>query len=489
MKYIPLGNKRNLNQFYYISTKSSKDYFKDYTEEAYQYTKLHAIDDILKSGCLIATDVDFLNDSEEYKFAFKELKKIDSNIEDDYRFFSVSFTTKKDDVPQYMIYAGEIGVSIAYDFSFNEWGTWMDTTDTAGQSNYNIAIGKPSLACYTTDEKIFSFLIQYPKNITYLGGDDISKTVENMVNELKKSAKGGDIATESQCFLPCFIKNKAFQSEKEVRFAVAALETSLVAKKIYHTKIDYYKANNNILRPYISLFYSDGKQNIGLPIKSIWVGPGRNQDRAFESVIMRIEGDYNKVFPLPLTEYIVRLMEYYREMTDYINNKYDEDIISLLDFKKMVFGEEKTDVAIREITEYALHKTKGVQEEKILLSDKNGKKYCLWDEKYDAKVEISEWDDMLPNPVNVDNSDSERKAKLIFSDLENVFKEYLVERIEKVVRKEIQKDILDDAEYDIKIKQKYKSSRAEDLIKEYKNIHYFSSKGISVYKSRKGLAL
>ena len=48
MKYIPLGNKRNLNQFYYISTKSSKDYFKDYTEEAYQYTKLHAIDDILK---------------------------------------------------------------------------------------------------------------------------------------------------------------------------------------------------------------------------------------------------------------------------------------------------------------------------------------------------------------------------------------------------------------------------------------------------------
>lgn len=182
-------------------------------------------------------------------------------------------------------------------------------------------------------------------------------------------------------------------------------------------------------------------------------------------------------------------MEYYREMTDYINNKYDEDIISLLDFKKMVFGEEKTDVAIREMTEYALHKTKGVQEEKILLSDKNGKKYCLWDEKYDAKVEISEWDDMLPNPVNVDNSDSERKAKLIFSDLENVFKEYLVERIEKVVRKEIQKDILDDAEYDIKIKQKYKSSRAEDLIKEYKNIHYFSSKGISVYKSRKGLAL
>ena len=58
MKYFTIKNKRSLAEFCY-----SCDTFENYKEEAYQYTKLHAIDDILKSGCLIATDVYFLNDN------------------------------------------------------------------------------------------------------------------------------------------------------------------------------------------------------------------------------------------------------------------------------------------------------------------------------------------------------------------------------------------------------------------------------------------
>ena len=481
MKYISLRNKRSLAEFCY-----SCGTFENYQEEAYQYTKLHAIDDILKSGCLIATDVYFLNDNEEYKFAFKDLKKFYPEIEEDYRFFSVSFTKKKDDVPQYMIYAGEIGVSIAYDFSFEAWGKWMDP-DKMDQSDSNIPIFKPSLSCYTTGGKIFSFIVQYPKKITYLAEESREKIVGEMVKKLQEGAARGDIAAQAQYYLPCFIKNKAFESEKEVRFAVEASETSKEKIKIDHTKTEYYKANNNILRPYVSLFYSDSRQNIGMPIKAIWVGPGRNQDRAFESVIMRIEADDIKVFPLPLTEYIVRLMEYYEEMTNYINQKFPEAIISFLDFKKSIFGEEKGKDRIRDMTEYVLHKVRKEQEKTIMLSNKHGKKYCLWNEKQDVKDENSEWD-FQPDFINVDNSDSEWKAKQIFLDIENAFKESLAEGIEKGLIQKIKEDILDDVENEIKIKKDYIISQIEDIIKEYRNIHYFSSKGISVYKSRKGLA-
>lgn len=479
MKYISLRNKRSLAEFCY-----SCGTFENYQEEAYQYTKLHAIDDILKSGCLIATDVYFLNDNEEYKFAFKDLKKFYPEIEEDYRFFSVSFTEKKDDVPQYMIYAGEIGVSIAYDFSFEAWGKWMDP-DKMDQSDSNIPIFKPSLSCYTTGGKFFSFIVQYPKKITYLAEESRAKKVGAMVKKLKKAAARGDIAAQAYHYLPCFIKNNDFISEQEVRFAVAASETSKENKKTDHTKIEYYKANNNILRPYVSLFYSDSRQNIGMPIKAIWVGPGRNQDRAFESVMMRIEADDIKVFPLPLTEYIVRLLEYYEEMTKYIKKKFPEATISFLDFKKSIFGEEKEKDKIRDMTKYGLHKENKDQE--IILSDEHGKKYCLWNEDHDIKDEDREWD-FQPDFINVDNSDSEWKAKQIFSDTENVFKERLAEGIEKGLIQKIKENILDDVKYDIKIKKEYIIAQVEDIIKEYKNIHYFSSKGISVYKSRKGLA-
>lgn len=480
MKYFSFKNKRSLAEFCY-----SCDTFENYKEEAYQYTKLHAIDDILKSGCLIATDVYFLNDNEEYKFAFKDLKKFYPEIEEDYRFFSVSFTEKKDDVPQYMIYAGEIGVSIAYDFSFEAWGKWMNP-DKMDQSDSNIPIFKPSLSCYTTGGKIFKFIVQYPKKITYLEKQDREKKVGEMVEKLKKAAARGDIAAQAYHYLPCFIKNKDFISEQEVRFAVAASETS--KEKTDHTKIEYYKANNNILRPYVSLIYSDGRRNIGVPIKAIWVGPGRNQDRAFESVTMRIEADDIKVFPLPLTEYIVRLMEYYEEMTKYINKKFPEANISFLDFKKSIFGEEKGKDEIRNMTKYDLHKENNPQGP-ISLSDKHDKKYCLWNEEHDIKNDNSECD-FQPDFINVDNSDSEWKAYQIFSDIENVFKECLVEGIGKGLIQKIKENILDDVNDDIqiKIKKDYIISQAEDIIKEYRNIHFFSSKGISVYKSSKGIA-
>lgn len=462
MKYILRKDKRSPDEFYH-----SCEEFPNYNKIAYQYTKLHSIDDILRSGCLFATDVNFLNDSEEYKFAYNVLKNDDKTIEDDYRFFSVSFTEKKDDVPQYMIYAGEIGVSIGYDFSFNDWGTWADFIESS--KNFDIATEAPKLACYTTSNKIFCFNIQLPKQILYLNHDNCKETVKIIVDKLQDQIKEGDKSSKAQCFLPCFIKNDAFSSEKEIRFAVAAMEISSEKSCIYHTKIGHYKANNNILKPYISLFYSDGEQNIGLPIKEIWVGPGRNQDRAFESVKMRLETDIIKVFPLPITEFLVRLIKYYEEMTIYINKIYDKNIMNFSNFIKFALninGVEGYAAKLRNIKEYKLLDEKGT----IELFDKQNKKYCLC---YGEQVY---------------NSDSYWKAQEIFLDIEIRYKTLLAKAIEEIEIERINSIIESQERFNGKIKEDYLNMKAEDLINDYKNIHYFSYKGISVYKSKKGIA-
>lgn len=76
----------------------------------------------------------------------------------------------------------------------------------------------------------------------------------------------------------------------------------------------HFHPNGSYLRPYVNICYItevDNTQiNIGWPINSIWVGPGRNQEKAFEGVVKRLEFGVVKTFPIPFDIFIGRLEDY-----------------------------------------------------------------------------------------------------------------------------------------------------------------------------------
>lgn len=501
MKYF---QKCTILKSFYDSTADDNQYFRNYNETAYQYTNLHVVDDVLTTGFIHASEINFLNDTNEYKIGYKELYEkmhgeaiSDVTFKNEYCFFSISFTEKKDDIPQYMIYSGEIGVSIGYDFGFEEWGKFCNYID-----DYDIEMLVPTIACQKTEEEgLINFCISVPKNVEYCNSGMAKEIIEKIYDVFQnKSQSDLDSISEEKYVIPCFIKNEDFKSEKEVRITVIACEDMLNNpegksfgyrhKNVSTTKIEFLKSKNKWLKPYISVFYADGNKNIGWPIKEIWVGPGKDQNRAFESLKMRLEYGELVLFPLPLTEYIARLIVYYKDMTDFLNESYGINI----DFDKFiraVFSKYNNKTEIGEVIQYVrteLQKFRGINLYSKVAENKQVR--ILIGQEIDEKY----YEDRLiskPKKPKDYNSGAFSDAVKIFEKIKLTYLKILKEKIEEIERNKILNVIKKPSEKDgikIEIKDDVKEKKAQQLLDEYENDHYFSSIGIILHKSKRSLA-
>lgn len=497
MKYFKKGN--ILKSFYDITRQGTV--FKNYNETAYQYTNLHVVDDILSTGFVHASEIYFLNDTDEYKIGYKALYKkmhgktiSEDYLKNEFGFFSISFTEKKDDIPQYMIYSGEIGVSIGYDFGFEKWGSFYYFN-----SDYNIEMLKPMIACGKSGkDDIFGFFISVPKYVEYCDKTRATKVINAIYdNFIKESKEINEQLYESQTayVIPCFIKNKDFISEKEVRITVVACEDKIDSfnkesfgyrkENVLKTKIEFLKSKNKWLKPYISVFYADGNKNIGWPIKEIWVGPGKDQNRAFESLKMRLEYGKLVMFPLPLTEFMARLIVYYKYMTDFLNESYRINI----DFDKFirsVFSKYNNKTEIDEVIQYVrteLQEFQGINLYEVIESKKV--KILIGqeiDEKYYKDRRIKE-----PKQINDYNIDAFSKAEKIYEKIKQAYLEVLKEQAEEIEKRKIL-GVIKKTKVKIQIKEDVKQKEAQQLFEEYERNHYFSSVGIVLHKSGRSLA-
>lgn len=466
-------------------------------------TNLHVVDDVLTTGFIHASEIYFLNDTDEYKIGYKALYEkmhgeaiSDVSFRNEYGFFSISFTKKRDDIPQYMIYSGEIGVSMGYDFGFEKWGKFFNYSD-----DYDIEMSLPTIACQkSSEEGLINFYISVPKNVEYCNSKRAKEIIEKIYNVYQNKSKSDlDSVLEEKYVIPCFIKNEDFKSEKEVRITVVACEDMLNNsegnnlrcrhKNISTTKIEFLKSKNKWLKPYISVFYADGNKNIGWPIKEIWVGPGKDQNRAFESLKMRVEyGEINS-FPLPLTEYLVRLIVYYKDMNDYLNESYRVNI-DFYEFIRSIFSEFNKKNQIGDVIKYVrtklkefggvkLYHYKGKKRVKKLIDQKIDDKY--YEDRYISK----------PEKIIDYNIDAFSDAEKLYEKIEQEYLKVLVEKIEEIERNKILNVIKKPSEEEgikIEIKDDVKEKKAQQLLDEYENNHYFSSIGIILHKSKRSLA-
>ena len=104
-------------------------------KDLYYYTKVETMRYILCDANIFATNIRYMNDSEEYANGLKELRKIyeshsegiripfekiTEELEKDIPIYSISFSAARDLLSQWSMYAGESGVSIKMQFEENE---------------------------------------------------------------------------------------------------------------------------------------------------------------------------------------------------------------------------------------------------------------------------------------------------------------------------------------------------------------------------------
>lgn len=280
---------------------------------AVHFCSMQTLDAVLESGFLRAVDSRFMNDLGEYCFGIDVLKNHVSCKERVNKVIplTVSFSTERDLTPQWFLYAKESGIGIEFDFDYQAY--WRNKHLPG---HIYIDGCEPTIA-QMAKEGVINTQIPYPLNLVYLENveaksDELSQLVETLKSICKRK-RSEDIPAKLEEAIPLaatFIKSNDFAYEKEARISTFIFESAYPEGK--HSEIHYH-ANGTYLRPYVNLCFvrnDTEPENIGWPIKTIWVGPGRNQQKAVESVIKRLEFGKVKTFAIPYDVFTERLCTY-----------------------------------------------------------------------------------------------------------------------------------------------------------------------------------
>lgn len=303
--------------------------------ELYYYTTTQTMQYILQNGDIYATNLRYMNDSEEYINGLEEIYKLmhnraiveeweksrkytireealnevfnDETLEQNKRdldYYSISFCEKNDLLSQWAIYARESGVSIKMNFS-------KDKYDFAAFSEIEETKGEPQKMWSGIPEKVQYFTYESMK-----GDNDLYRTRGNEI--LNKLYKVGEIQEdrddkkEQWKYISTFVKRYDFFQEAEYRL-VFDLKNALDVPRID------YRNDKNVLKPYIDVYCQEG-----WPIWEIMVGPGFNQEIVYNSIKSFLDHAKIKNQINGLLDYVERVEEYLKPCENFQNNEFFE---------------------------------------------------------------------------------------------------------------------------------------------------------------------
>lgn len=247
----------------------------------YYYTSVDTMKYILQGANIFATNLLYMNDAEEYSNGLRELKDIINfkqgkeliteerlrhEMEKEVTRYSISFSTAKDLLSQWSMYAGESGVSLAMEFS-----------------------GKERYQAYTQIEnkrEVISYLNIYPQKVHYCTKavmkprdyDRVKEAIWAVIQENYSSTPAtlGDFEGNVDYIwteMTPYVKRYEFSAEEEYRLGFDWTQL------LQRFRIDY-RNDGNVLKPYLDI-----RCEGGWPIREITVGPGFNQDVVFKSIV------------------------------------------------------------------------------------------------------------------------------------------------------------------------------------------------------------
>jgi Protein of unknown function (DUF2971). len=327
--------------------------FKVKKSNIFHYTNIYNLQSIISNKCLHASHIRYLNDWSEYDAGYQilvaclknnsrigELIKLSKNeinlipnlspTRDLYfqgstkpdNFFlgqylrriiypdvyTISFCSEGDNLSHWISYAKESGISIEFDFS-----KFSFIDQSVLEEENKCIINKIEKSAIQEFQKSFD---SPPRKVTYIKATEdprVTRLIEELIDLVITEFNDDPILynirptfwtlMKNLFSIVPFIKTTPFRSEKEIRLAfrehILAVDSDTGAK-ILRTKV-FYEAKNNNLVPYLNIGWSTTQENV-YPIKSITIGPGKNQHAAYDSIINFIESQDDKTIPSKINQ-------------------------------------------------------------------------------------------------------------------------------------------------------------------------------------------
>jgi len=275
----------------------------------YYYTTAETMKYILTQGDIFATHISYLNDSEEYVNGLRELRELfldkklggietqeylsgdayRETLKDIPEIYSISFSREADLLSQWYMYARESGVRLG--MSFSQERQKFRIKQKEGEKEKEKQNGKDEKK---PDRSVESVLkdVSYFTRIGMSTQEYENKTdaIVQMINDYAKEigvendleANGIRLWKE----IAPYIKNYEFRQEKEVRLIFNA------ATGGHGSGADLieYRNANGVLVPYLDIYREEG-----WPVVEIMVGPGRNQERVFNSICHFVDNNFLRI--------------------------------------------------------------------------------------------------------------------------------------------------------------------------------------------------
>ena len=309
------------------------------TAKIYHYTNIEGLFNIISKRCLLATHIRYLNDLSEYEAGYSILREClcnnnkilalnkynssDLNLlpqklpkrslypevlnkfDNSYlslfikrnilsEVYTISFCTQPDSLNHWITYAKEEGICIEFDFTNFQFLDYSMQEQRRELIENGISI-----------EEIFQSSIfnnSIPRVVTYIKKDNeiIKDTINKLIQPIIESQEMDPNDNNIQAIfwdsirqffeMVPFIKTSPFHKEEEVRIAFREKETPVYTNSgisSLTTNIQH-RIKNHIIIPYILVGWIS-KDKTAYPIKSITIGPGKNQQVVFDSIVSFIE--------------------------------------------------------------------------------------------------------------------------------------------------------------------------------------------------------
>jgi hypothetical protein len=213
----------------------------------YHYTSVDALISILQNkGSFFLTDTDFLNDRMERSLFLPEFykKHKEEHIQQDDRFYCLSFSTLNDSIPMWNHYGKGDGICLGFDVQY------------------------PTKIIYIDKEEVHGYLEHFNSLLSDYFNSEIKnllekKGIKDQLDNLHQDAYFYGIQLMSDC-----TKNKDFMYENEYRIYKDIYDD------IYTKEVAHYRSINGRLKPFVKSSFAD----LGIKFKSIKISPLNTDD-------------------------------------------------------------------------------------------------------------------------------------------------------------------------------------------------------------------
>ena len=331
----------------------------EFPSKGYYYTTVETLEKILQSGAIYSTNYRYLNDPGEWAYGYpklieacrEELQNGSSNytkkfynlmkkilFEENFylndhpefgntpfynnfsEIFTISFTEEEDLISQWVRYAKESGVVLELDFSLLGDALFL----------YQETLKERKIKVQTRARKV----AYRDKEISMIA----QKVMEELQKEYEKLSYRNPVRMKPHIYMyiryfASYIKNTAYEQEKEMRISLMPLVNEQSSRSNIDKSGIKYTIQNGVYVPHIPLYFGRqrGKEIIkcGLPIRSIRVGPGYNQESVYLGLVHRLECGEKNVCLLSEKEQRERKIRFIIEgLAEYFKIKMEESASS-----------------------------------------------------------------------------------------------------------------------------------------------------------------